>query len=83
MDELRQLFEDFIDISDIFTHADFMRRFIRMMYTLMTMIAETLIDARDTHDRHELYSIIYEDTERIRRHLRMYIEVIESDSEEE
>lgn len=81
MDELRALFSDFVDISDIHTHANFMRRFIRIMYTLMSMIAETLIDARDTHDRHELYGIIYSDIANLRFHLQLYSEFLELDDE--
>lgn len=77
MDELHQLFNDFVDVSDVHTHAEFMRRFIRIMQTLMSIITETLIDARDIHDRHELYGLVFSDIVNLRERLQQYAEILE------
>lgn len=80
MDELKQLFDQFVNLDDVHDHAYFMRTFSNIMKGLIILILEVLIDCANVQDRVHLYNSIFIDLVNLVSHLNeleQYIATLE------
>lgn len=66
-------------LPDTESNTVFKLHFIRLMRAVMEIIRETLLDARDIRSTNEYYDLIYEDIDRMSRHLEQYWEYNEEE----
>lgn len=84
MDQLLRLVRQFCAMPYNVGHRNYILSFVEITSALLLMIEETMMDARDVHDREEYYGEIYGLISRLSTLLRDYENaVLEKDSEDE
>lgn len=72
MDRLANLVRDFCALSDNTDDATFARCFTAVVITMLDMIAEFMIDARDIRETNQFYALIFDDICRLRDNMQAY-----------
>lgn len=72
MDELRQLLTDFHGYDDAMPHNEFMRKFVRIMYTLTTLMQEVLANTQIRGESYNLNIAIRNELLQLAEHLQIY-----------
>lgn len=84
MDRLHQLVTGFCRMPYNVGHRNYILSFVEITSALILMIEETMMDARDIHDREDYFGQIYSLISRLSTLLQEYeITVLENDSEDE
>lgn len=86
MEQIFNLVRQFALMPHNVGHVNYITCFIEVMNAILELVQETLLDARDVHDRETFYTRIYEAIGNLRRLLTAYsnsIDVTESDGESE